>query len=954
MSFPKTADCIRRTINNSSSKDYFKFDKKAYNADKIRANLHITSPKLENLLNHIKELDDNDFAKYGKKFKHIIYSDVKNSLSGIKLIASTFKAFGMNNIYNEKFSIDLKKSNDNFALLTSVAIYDKPFPVRLRKEIIKLYNQRPENINGELVRFLLIDQGFKEGIDVYDVKYIHLFDELLTPADEKQAIGRGTRMCGQLGLEFNPELGWPLHVFKYKLKMTDDLKEKYKNEDDDAFTLFLKESKINVKKLFFAAELENICRFGAVDYEINRAIHEFGNENEDNLELPAIKEQLDKFQTFKIKDMYSSLNRDNINEFDLVKKAYYKYGGVMKKKGIAKKPLGNNKNKQGFINKKTNRFIDIKKVKPINKVLVKKLDFIEMRKYIRKYFRIYKWTNIKFANGCVKKDEENKPKKRVVDLTNSQLFVSNFMTAESSYKGILFWHSVGTGKTCSAIATASNTFEKEGYTILWVTRHTLKPDIWKNIYREVCSVTIKEKLEKGEQIPQDISGNFLKYLDNKWIMPISYKQFSNLIAGKNVFYNELVKRNGKSDPLKKTLIIIDEAHKLFAEDTPPNERPNINILKKAIYHSYNSSKENSCKLLLMTATPYTNDPMQLFKLINLLKEDDYFEEDFEKFSQEFLDDNYKFKSGKNKLFLDKITGYISYLNRERDVRQFAYPVIYNRDIKMSSKKDLDGEDNDFYKLFFDDIRDYVAVSISGVKAIITYLKLKAKPKKTVNDIISQEEAFDLCMSKNKDKSSKKDAKEPNFFEDLVDELGDLIKEQIKADKEKEKNRKKKEKEDEKEEKRKEKEAKKKEKEEAKAKKEPKAKKGPKANEPKAKTKSKSKSPSPKSEPKVEKKSNSSNIGSLSNFNNLYEILEVPTTATISDIKRAYRKLVLLYHPDKTGSNARAERRFKSITEAHFILSNENYKNYYDSQMNSGRPLKEIVQSINLLISENRL
>jgi len=63
---------------------------------------------------------------------------------------------------------------------------------------------------------------------------------------------------------------------------------------------------------------------------------------------------------------------------------------------------------------------------------------------------------------------------------------------------------------------------------------------------------------------------------------------------------------------------------------------------------------------------------------------------------------------------------------------------------------------------------------------------------------------------------------------------------------------------------------------------------------------------------------------------------------------------LLYHPDKTGSNARAERRFKSITEAHFILSNENYKNYYDSQMNSGRPLKEIVQSINLLISGNRL
>ena len=38
---------------------------------------------------------------------------------------------------------------------------------------------------------------------------------------------------------------------------------------------------IDIKKLYFAAELENICRFGAVDYEINKAIHEFGNEKEE-------------------------------------------------------------------------------------------------------------------------------------------------------------------------------------------------------------------------------------------------------------------------------------------------------------------------------------------------------------------------------------------------------------------------------------------------------------------------------------------------------------------------------------------------------------------------------------------------------------------------------------------------------------------------------------------------
>ena len=146
-------------------------------------------------------------------------------------------------------------------------------------------------------------------------------------------------------------------------------------------------------------------------------------------------------------------------------------------------------------------------------------------------------------------------------------------------------------------------------------------------------------------------------------MPISYKQFSNLVSGKNEFYKELVKRNGKEDPLKKTLIIIDEAHKLFADDIPVAEKPDINLLKKSIYKSYDISKEDSCKLLLMTATPYTNDPIQLLKLLNLLRTDDYFPENFNDFKDIYLDDNYKFRkeNGEHKLFLDKISGYIYYI-----------------------------------------------------------------------------------------------------------------------------------------------------------------------------------------------------------------------------------------------------------------------------------------------------
>jgi superfamily II DNA or RNA helicase len=733
----KKADCIRIAINNSTNKDFFKFDKSTYDEKKIKDNLEIASPKLVNLINNIKQLDDNDFIKYGKKFKHIIYSDVRNSIAGIKLIASIFKAYGMNNIYDDKFKIKIKETDNNFALLSSMAIYNKPFPVKLRNDILKHFNSRPDNIYGDKIRYLLLDQGFKEGIDVFDVKYIHIFDELITPSDEKQVIGRGTRFCGQKGLVFNPTLGWPLHVFKYKLILSESLQDKY--NETDTFSLYLKESGIDIKKLNFAGELENICRFGAVDYEINRAIHEYGNEKEDKLDVRNIVNIINDFQKFPLVDIYSSFEekqqkKENIDDFDLANKAKYNFGG---KNENVFKPIK--------LIKKSKTII---KIKPSNKILNNKLNFIDMRKYIRKYYNDFKWNNVQFENLCIPKIDLNK-QNRIVELTNSQLFVSNFFTSSSPYKGILFWHSVGTGKTCSAIVTASNSFEKDNYTILWVTRHTLKPDIWKNIYNQVCSITIKEKLENGQIIPENPKGEQLKYLDNKWVMPISYKQFTNLIEGKNKFYLDLVKRNGKEDPLKKTLIIIDEAHKLFSEETPKTERPNIASLKKAIYNSYSYSKKDSCRLLLMTATPYTNDPLQLFKLLNLLKEEDYLNENFEEFKEEYLDENYKFTKIGTRSFLDKISGYISYLNRERDVRQFAYPVIYTRNIEMSSNDNS----TSFYELFFEDIKDYISVSIPKTKEIINNLNEISKTNTKKLEIPSQETTIIECLKIKKEKTN---------------------------------------------------------------------------------------------------------------------------------------------------------------------------------------------------------
>ena len=61
----------------------------------------------------------------------------------------------------------------------------------------------------------------------------------------------------------------------------------------------------------------------------------------------------------------------------------------------------------------------------------------------------------------------------------------------------------------------------------------------------------------------------------------------------------------------------------------------------------------------------------------------------------------------------------------------------------------------------------------------------------------------------------------------------------------------------------------------------------------------------------------------------YEVLGVNRNATEAEIKKAYRKLALKYHPDVCPEKGEAEEKFKEITEAYEILSNPNKRATYD-------------------------
>lgn len=67
----------------------------------------------------------------------------------------------------------------------------------------------------------------------------------------------------------------------------------------------------------------------------------------------------------------------------------------------------------------------------------------------------------------------------------------------------------------------------------------------------------------------------------------------------------------------------------------------------------------------------------------------------------------------------------------------------------------------------------------------------------------------------------------------------------------------------------------------------------------------------------------------------YEILSVSRNADRGEIKKAYRKLAMKYHPDKNPGDREAEEKFKSCTEAYEVLSDENKKRVYDTYGHEG-------------------
>lgn len=806
-----------------------------------------TSAKFTKLIENIKTLDEEDIRDHGKLFKHFIFTDLRESAYGAKAVASFLIEHGfdfrmalerkqimrqgklVSTKAGETQLVD-KKAPNGFAILQSLPLWKNPISVKTKKDILRVFNSRPDNIQGEKLRIIVLDSKFKEGIDLFDVKYVHLLEPPISNSDLKQAVGRATRFCGQKGLTFIPNRGWPLEVFVYSIQLPNSgLFQHGEGDLIDAHDLLMLKSGLDLALLNLVKECTVLAIRGAVDYDLNYKINNFNVEaaviaevvlpssqsggNREKATLVQIHgvdditpELLQKCFTRKSKLFPFSKARMNKEAQRLgiqipknAKRAWYceqltsnpiYLEKLLKPEEVDRDSidaLRNSEEKSAFSASDTilseipNDLISLKlsdsneneksvkesdkrseeeskeesvkrsdkqseeSVKPSVKSSVKQSDkqskesdkpsplkplsprpntatdeallrvrmlfpspnesrvapivkksfdvreavellkslknkpFSEFQDGVAGIYSKFKWESPVIKNGCeqIAAGQPGKP----VSFTKTQDFIRHYLMPDSPFKGILAWHSVGTGKTCMAVAAATTQFEQAGYKILWVTRNALMADVYKNIFGSVCSIPIMKALEDGKLIPADLTAQ-KRMLSKGWLPPISYRTFQNALQGKNEI-GRLLAKNPNGDPLHKTFLIMDEIHKLQDGDLGANESADFHIIQKYIQDSYAKSHDDSVRPLLMTATPITGSPKELFEIVNtLIERKEQRLMPFEEFRTHFTNQDGAISPQGQAYYLERAKGLVSYLNREYDPTTFAQPNFHKITIQL--------------------------------------------------------------------------------------------------------------------------------------------------------------------------------------------------------------------------------------------------------------------------------
>ena len=255
-------------------------------------------------------------------------------------------------------------------------------------------------------------------------------------------------------------------------------------------------------------------------------------------------------------------------------------------------------------------------------------------------------------------------------LTHSQLFTRNFLSPRTPYNGLLLFHGVGVGKTCSAVTIAEQFPERR---VLVLTRPALQEGFRSNIY-DVKRVPRRPDGTLDFENSTQCTGTSYsdRIRDRRALTPEQFEaRIARLVRARYTFmgptqFNNLIDSFGEGDAavqrirarFSDTVIIVDEAHHLRGEDN----RRATPALRRVLEMSDN------IKLVLLTATPMFNSTVDLVPLLNLLRVNDKARP---LKTRELFDVSGALTTDGERRLRTSCSGYVSYMRGENP---FSFPL----------------------------------------------------------------------------------------------------------------------------------------------------------------------------------------------------------------------------------------------------------------------------------------
>lgn len=288
----------------------------------------------------------------------------------------------------------------------------------------------------------------------------------------------------------------------------------------------------------------------------------------------------------------------------------------------------------------------------------------------------YEYINKKFTKYKILKNKKTIEEicfPKTFEFQIPQLFLSEIINPATNYKGILVYHRIGAGKTCTAIRIAENF---KGIKRIVIVLPASLINNFRSELRSPCAgsnyLTERERDLLKKYHPTSLE--FKAIIDksnvriDKYYNIYSYNKFIDAIK-KNIF------------SFDNALVIIDEVHNMISETGTYYET----------FHAAIHSAPDNMRLVLMSATPIFDKPTEIALTMNLLLRDKQMPTK-DKFVETFIDITYKKKeiilTAKNlDLFKQYVRGYVSYY-KGAPPHVFPRSEIFLVKTKMSDKQQI--------------------------------------------------------------------------------------------------------------------------------------------------------------------------------------------------------------------------------------------------------------------------